>query len=146
MSTTPTKPIATSAQRCALTGSPSILIDSAATNSGLATAPLFQWRTVSATAWTLLALNGALNGGAHFLMIEALRLGEAATVVPFKYSGLVWGLLLGFVVWRHVPDAWMLVGAALVAASGLYLLRLEYRSAPRRLAQPSGASRRDRAG
>ena len=96
---------------------------------GLATAPLFEWRAVSGAAWALLALNGALNGGAHFLMIEALRLGEAVTVVPFKYSGLVWGLLLGFLVWRHVPDAWMLGGAALVAGSGLYLLRLEYRPA-----------------
>jgi drug/metabolite transporter (DMT)-like permease len=94
---------------------------------GLATAPLFEWRAVSASAWALLALNGALNGGAHFLMIESLRLGEAATVVPFKYSGLLWGLLLGFLVWRYIPDTWMLVGAALVAGSGLYLLRLEYR-------------------
>ncbi len=97
---------------------------------GLVSAPLFEWRAVSTGAWALLALNGALNGGAHFLMIESLRLGEAATVVPFKYSGLVWGLLLGFLVWRHIPDAWMLIGAALVAASGLYLLRLEYRPAP----------------
>lgn len=96
---------------------------------GLVSAPLFEWRAVTASAWALLALNGALNGGAHFLMIESLRLGEAATVVPFKYSGLVWGLLLGFLVWQHIPDGWMLVGAALVAASGLYLLRLEYRSA-----------------
>lgn len=95
---------------------------------GLAVAPLFDWRTVTSGAWALLALNGALNGGAHFLMIESLRLGEAATVVPFKYSGLVWGLVLGFLVWRHVPDFWMLTGAALVALSGLYLLRLEYRS------------------
>ena len=98
---------------------------------GFATAPLFDWRAVSLGAWGLLAVNGALNGGAHFLMIESLRLGEAATVVPFKYSGLVWGLVLGFVVWRHVPDAWMLAGAGLVAASGLYLLRLEYRPAVR---------------
>ena len=69
-------------------------------------------------------------GGLFFiLMIESLRLGEAATVVPFKYSGLVWGLLLGFLIWQHIPDGWMLAGAALVAASGLYLLRVEYRSA-----------------
>lgn len=96
---------------------------------GFATAPMFEWRTVSGTAWALLVVNGMLNGGAHFLMIESLRLGEAATVVPFKYSGLVWGLILGFLVWAHVPDAWMLMGAGLVAASGLYLLRLEYRPA-----------------
>ena len=94
---------------------------------GFALAPFFHWRAVTASAWGLLALNGALNGGAHFLMIESLRLGAAATVVPFKYSGLVWGLLLGFLVWRHIPNAWMLVGASLVALSGLYLLRLEYR-------------------
>ena len=99
----------------------------AVTVVGLVSAPLFEWRAVSMTDWGLLALNGALNGGAHYLMIVSLRLGEAATVVPFKYSGLVWGLLLGFLVWHHVPDTWMLVGAGLVAASGLYLLRLEYR-------------------
>ena len=96
---------------------------------GLASAPLFDWRAVSVNDWLLLALNGVLNGGAHYLMILSLRLGEAATVVPFKYSGLVWGLLLGFLVWQHIPDTWMLVGAGLVAASGLYLLRLEYRPA-----------------
>lgn len=102
---------------------------------GLAIAPLFDWRAVTATAWGLLVLNGLLNGGAHFLLIEALRLGEASVIVPFKYSGLVWGLLFGFLVWRHVPDAWMLAGAALVAGSGLYLLRLEAR--PRTAGPPT---------
>jgi len=95
--------------------------------AGFATAPLFDWRAVSAAAWGLLVLNGLLNGGAHFLLIEALRLGDAAVIVPFKYSGLIWGLLFGFLIWQHVPGAWTLAGAALVAASGLVLVRLEAR-------------------
>ena len=92
---------------------------------GFALAPWFDWRQVTAGAWGLLVLNGLLNAGAHFLMIEAYRRGQAATIAPFKYSGLVWGILFGYLIWKHVPDLWMIGGAILVAGSGLHILRRE---------------------
>ena len=89
----------------------------------LAAAPWLGWIQVQTVGWALLLINGILNGSAHFLIIEALRLSEASAVVPYKYTGLIWGVLLGLVVWGDVPSPWIIGGAILIAISGLSLLR-----------------------
>ena len=94
---------------------------------GLASLP-WGWIVPSLADLALMALAGLLVGGAHFLMIESLRLSEAAVVIPFRYTSLVWALILGFLIWRDVPDAWMIAGSALVIAGGLYILRREART------------------
>jgi drug/metabolite transporter (DMT)-like permease len=58
-------------------------------------------------------------------VIEAFRLGNAALVAPFRYSGLLWAMLVGFIVWGDVPTATMLAGAAIVVVAGIYMLRAE---------------------
>ena len=93
----------------------------------LAGAPWLSWREVMPLGWALLLVNGILNGAAHFLIIEALRLGEASVIAPYKYSALIWGALFGIVLWGDIPDVWMIVGAAMIVISGLYLLRQEQR-------------------
>lgn len=91
--------------------------------AGLLTSPL-GWQRVDAAgaAWFLAA--GFFNASAHFMVIEAMRLGRAAVVAPFRYSGLLWAMLVGFLVWGETPDASMLAGAAVVVASGIYMIRL----------------------
>lgn len=88
----------------------------------------FGWKPVTGTAalWFLLA--GLLAAGAHFLMIEALRLGEAALIAPFRYTALLWAILTGILVWNTVPDAFVLLGAFLVVGSGIYILQREARA------------------
>jgi drug/metabolite transporter (DMT)-like permease len=90
--------------------------------AGLLTVP-FGWRAVDweGAAWFFAA--GFFNGTAHFLAIEAFRLGNAAVVAPFRYSGLLWAMLIGFLMWREVPDLWMLTGAAIVIGAGIHMLR-----------------------
>jgi drug/metabolite transporter (DMT)-like permease len=44
-------------------------------------------------------------------------------VAPFRYSGLLWAMLIGFVMWAEVPDAWTIAGAAVVVCAGIYMLR-----------------------
>ena len=106
----------------------SILVVSTAvvTLSGLATLPL-GWTAPKWTDLGLMAFSGMILGLAHYLIIEALRVAEAAAVVPFKYSTLLWAVVLGAVVFGHMPDGGMLVGAALIVASGLYILHREMR-------------------
>jgi drug/metabolite transporter (DMT)-like permease len=89
---------------------------------GLCTIP-FGWKPVDpgGAAWFLAA--GLFNAAAHFMVIEAFRLGNAAVVAPFRYAGLLWAMLVGFALWREVPDAWMLAGAAVVVCAGIYMLR-----------------------
>ena len=85
----------------------------------------FGWTMPDAWDWLLLAASGILMGTAHFLYIEALRLAEAAVVMPFKYFNMVWAIALGFVVWGDVPDEWIIAGTMLVVVSGLYIMRRE---------------------
>lgn len=62
---------------------------------------------------------------AHYLVIESLRLAEAGLVVPFKYTQLIWGAVIGFAIWGYVPDIWQWAGAAVVIGSGLFIFRRE---------------------
>lgn len=74
--------------------------------------------------WALagLAVTGFLG---QLAIAEAFRHGQAASIAPFEYSALGWALLLDWMVWRAVPDAWTLGGGALIIASGIYLVRGE---------------------
>ena len=90
----------------------------------LATSP-FGWRAPAVGDVALLAVAGILVGCAHFLMIEAFRLAEAAVASPFIYSAMIWALILDFVVWVNRPDPWVVGGAVVVIMSGLYILRRE---------------------
>jgi len=92
--------------------------------AGLMTLP-FGWEPVSwsAAGWFLVA--GTLHAAANFLMIEAFRLGQAAMIAPFRYTSLLWALLIGFAVWGDIPDPWIMAGAAVIVAGGVLMLRSE---------------------
>lgn len=68
---------------------------------------------------------GLVGGIAQILMTWAYRSAPMSTVAPFDYTALLWGLVLGLLFWGEMPDLGMLIGAAVIAASGLYIL---YRS------------------
>lgn len=74
--------------------------------------------------WLLLAL--AVTGFIGQLTItEAFKLAPAATVTPFEYSALAWGLGIDLLFWQTVPEVRVFVGAAIIVASGIYLARHE---------------------
>jgi drug/metabolite transporter (DMT)-like permease len=54
-------------------------------------------------------------------------LGPAAIVAPFDYTALVWASLFGWLIWGEVPDAWTYAGAAVIIASGIYIVIRETR-------------------
>ncbi len=79
--------------------------------AGLATA-LFGWAPLRGPDLWVFASSGVLVAGAHYLMIEAFRLAEAALVAPFKYTSMVWAVLFGYLIFGDLPDAWTVAGAA----------------------------------
>ena len=92
--------------------------------AGLLTLP-FGWVMPTAAEMGLFLVTSILVAVAQGLMIESLRLGEVGLVGPFKYTSLLWALVLGLLVWGDVPGVWTLAGAALVVASGLYIWHRE---------------------
>ena len=83
------------------------------------------WKPLDAAGLAWFFLAGALNAVAHFTIIEAMRSGEAALVAPFRYTALIWAVAVGYVVWGHLPDVWVVLGAFVIAASGIAMILLE---------------------
>ena len=83
------------------------------------------WRLPTMMDFALLVLTGLLSGAAHYLLIETFVLVEAAIVAPFRYSALIWGLLIGFLVWDHLPSRLNWLGICLIVGSGIYIIHRE---------------------
>ncbi len=77
--------------------------------------------------WLMLAMLGVFGGLGHWLFIFAYKLAPASTVSPFIYAQLLTMVAAGWLVFGDVPDAWTMSGAAIVIASGVYLVHRERR-------------------
>jgi drug/metabolite transporter (DMT)-like permease len=77
-------------------------------------------QVIDPTKW--LDLTGALLTGlvGYWAVTAAMRLGEISVVAPFRYSRLIFVLILAAIFLGERPDGWMIVGATLVIGSGLY--------------------------
>ncbi|MBS7695805.1 MULTISPECIES: DMT family transporter [unclassified Chelatococcus] len=73
----------------------------------------------------LVVVGGLLNVAAQFLFLEALRLAPASSVAPMQYTKLVWALIVGALLFGDLPTVHMLLGAAIVIASVLYMFHRE---------------------
>jgi len=96
------------------------------------------WAWPDAAGWTILIGIGLLGGTAQLTLTYAFKLAPVAVIAPFEYGSLVFGVVLGLLIWREVPDRYILCGAAIVVASGLYILYREtkLRRLPREVEPP----------
>lgn len=86
----------------------------------------FVWTTPDNWAIALMMVGiGVLGSAGHFLLIAGHRIAPAAVLSPFVYTQLIWVVILGYLVFDHVPNGWTMAGAAIVISSGLYLLYRE---------------------
>jgi drug/metabolite transporter (DMT)-like permease len=65
---------------------------------------------------------GLFGGTAQFFLTQAYRYSPASALSPFTYTAIVWSTLLGWAVWAEVPSMATIAGAAIVVASGLYII------------------------
>jgi len=87
----------------------------------------FGWHAPEGWDLAIFVLMGAVGGGGMFFMTQAYRHAPAAVVAPFDYTALVWGTLIGWLVWHELPDPTVWLGVLVVIASGLYILHRETR-------------------
>jgi len=59
------------------------------------------------------------------LLIAAYKAGEAVIVAPMQYSQIIWAALFGYIFFNETLDVWTLTGAAIIIASGLYIVLRE---------------------
>jgi drug/metabolite transporter (DMT)-like permease len=77
----------------------------------------------------VLAVIAVAGSVAQYCVTVAFQKAPPASVAPLEYSAIAWGALIDYLVWAAVPGLRVYVGAAIVIASGLLLLRHESRTA-----------------
>jgi drug/metabolite transporter (DMT)-like permease len=87
----------------------------------------FYWTWPTPMGWALLLYTGFCGGFGHFALIKAFTSAPAAVITPFSYTSLIWATGWGFFVYGEFPDHWTIVGAAIIALSGLYVFFREQR-------------------
>jgi drug/metabolite transporter (DMT)-like permease len=89
--------------------------------------PLGGWTPLSGRALGRSALAAVLVLIGYQCIITALRTGDISAVAPFRYSALLWAMLLGYLVFGDVPDRMMMTGASIIVLSGLYAFYREHK-------------------
>ncbi len=88
---------------------------------GLVTA-LFQWQTPGALDAAQLVACGVLGGIGQILMTQSFRYADASLIAPFDYTSMLWAMILGYLLFGQWPTLWVLTGAGIVAASGIFVI------------------------
>jgi drug/metabolite transporter (DMT)-like permease len=94
----------------------------------------FGWRWPTPLDAAMLFGTGFTNALGQWFWTKSLHMAPAPAVTPFYYLMLVWALVFGFLIWGDVPSSALLIGSAIVVATGLFLFLREARLQHRRLA------------
>jgi S-adenosylmethionine uptake transporter len=62
---------------------------------------------------------------AYMLSVIIMRVGDVGFVAQFRYTGIVWAVIIGFFAFGEVPDIWTVAGALLIMGTGIYTLRID---------------------
>ncbi|MBB3066220.1 DMT family transporter [Limibacillus halophilus] len=101
----------------------------AATVMGGVASVAVPWNPVTLQSFLLLTAAAVFLLFGYLFSVMAMRVGEIGFVSPFRYTVLIWAIILGYLVFGDVPDGWMLLGSLIVVGMGSYTF---YRERQRR--------------
>ena len=81
------------------------------------------WRWMGGPSLVIVGLASAFVLASYYLTAESLRHAPAFYVSPFRYSAIIWGVLITFIAWGEAPKPSVMLGAAVIIAAGFYLAR-----------------------
>ncbi|RWH76911.1 MAG: DMT family transporter [Mesorhizobium sp.] len=99
--------------------------------------PMGGWTPMTGESTALLALAAVLVVIGYQFIIMAMRMGDISFIAPFRYTALLWSILLGLFIFGDVPDLPMILGAIVIVGSGLYALYRERTVGQRKTAAES---------
>jgi len=88
---------------------------------------LFGWHRPDAVDLGLFVISGILGGIGQILVTQSYRHADTSVIAPFEYTTMIWALLFGWFVFGDLPTTTMLIGAAIVAATGVFIVWREHR-------------------
>jgi drug/metabolite transporter (DMT)-like permease len=103
------------------------LFFTAVIGAGLASlaVPFFWQAPPEPQHWLMLASLGVIGGLGHYALIKAFEYSPVAVLAPLSYTALPWNTAFGYAVFGDLPDLWTLGGAAILIATGVYVLYRE---------------------
>ncbi len=109
---------------------PSLLVSLATTISicivgALLTTVQSDWQPVSIRQFGLLFSAACFLFFGYQFIVLAMRTGDIAYVVPYRYTSLIWAMVFGYFIFAEVPDGYTIIGASVVIAMGLFTLYRE---------------------
>ncbi|MEM1352915.1 MAG: DMT family transporter [Pseudomonadota bacterium] len=84
-----------------------------------------EWAPLTPRLAGLIFASSLFIVGAYFFSVQVMRQGSIASIAPFRYSGLIWALVLGWLVFGEWPEALTLLGAAIIVGTGLFTIYRE---------------------
>ncbi|MEQ3710962.1 MAG: DMT family transporter [Tateyamaria sp.] len=85
------------------------------------------WAPLDLRLTALITASSVFIIGGYWFSVRVMRVGDISFIAPFRYTGLVWALLLGWLVFGDWPSNLTLMGATIVVATGLFTLYRERR-------------------
>jgi S-adenosylmethionine uptake transporter len=92
---------------------------------GLAMSLFEPWEAVTLRAFLYCAGSALTLSVAYVLIVQAMRFGEISVVAPFRYTFLLWAIVIQVVVFSIWPDGLTLIGSAILVVTGLYTVYRE---------------------
>ena len=87
--------------------------------------PFGGWQPVTTSNLAIVFTSAVALIIGYYSLITAMRQGDISFMAPFRFTGLLWAILLGYVIFGDLPDRYMLIGASIIICSGLYALYRE---------------------
>lgn len=83
------------------------------------------WSPVNLTQALMVLAAGSMLIIGYICAVTAMRVGDVGFVAPFRYTSLLWAIVLGWLAFGNLPDVYACVGAGIVVATGIYTLMRE---------------------
>ena len=87
--------------------------------------PVVEWAPVSSSGWSLICGASLAIIGGYLFSVMTIRIGDIGFVAPFRYTAMVWALILGLLMFGEIPDMPTITGTVIIILTGLYLLHRE---------------------
>jgi len=86
------------------------------------------WHDIPSADWPWLAATGIAGALGQFWITDAFRRAPPAVVAPFEYTSILWAFTIDWIFWSATPSSTLVAGAAVVIATGIYVIWDEHRS------------------
>lgn len=86
----------------------------------------FGWVSLDLYNATLLVTCGIVGGIGQILMTECYRHASVSTIAPFDYTSILFGIAFSYILFGDLPESQMLIGTAIVAAAGIFIIYREH--------------------